>query len=67
MAGSYGMKQENYEMSKKMAELILLPKIEIFEGEVIVATGTSCRYQIEDFSKRKAEHLIDTLWAQLVQ
>ncbi|MGB1282735.1 MAG: heterodisulfide reductase-related iron-sulfur binding cluster, partial [Schleiferiaceae bacterium] len=65
MAGSYGMKKENYAMSRKMAELVLLPKIKSFEGEVIVATGTSCRHQIEDFSQRKAEHLVDTLWAQL--
>jgi Fe-S oxidoreductase len=67
MAGSYGMKRENFEMSRKMAELVLLPKIEAFQGDVVVATGTSCRHQIEDFSTRKAEHLVDTLWAQLVQ
>jgi len=65
MAGSYGMKKENYEMSRKMAALVLLPKIEEFQGEVIVATGTSCRHQISDFSGRTAEHLVDTLWAQL--
>jgi len=65
MAGSYGMKKENYEMSRKMAALVLLPKIEEFEGEIIVATGTSCRHQISDFSGRTAEHLVDTLWAQL--
>ena len=65
MAGSYGMKRENYAMSRKMAELVLLPKIESFEGEVIVATGTSCRHQIADFSQRKAEHLVDTLWEHL--
>ena len=65
MAGSYGMKKENYEMSRKMAALVLLPKIEEFEGEIIVATGTSCRHQISDFSGRIAEHLVDTLWAQI--
>lgn len=67
MAGSYGMKKENYAMSRKMAELVLLPKIEAFEGEVIVATGASCRHQIADFSEQKAEHLVDTLWAQLIR
>ena len=30
MAGSYGMKRENFEMSKKMADLVLLPAIEAF-------------------------------------
>jgi Fe-S oxidoreductase len=65
MAGSYGMKKENYEMSQKMADLVLLPKIEAFEGEIIVATGTSCRHQIHDLSDRHAEHLAQTLWMRL--
>ncbi|MDB4410424.1 heterodisulfide reductase-related iron-sulfur binding cluster, partial [bacterium] len=65
MAGSYGMKKENYEMSKKMAQLVLLPAIESFKGEYIVATGTSCRHQISDLSSRSAIHLVDMLWARL--
>ena len=65
MAGSYGMKRENFEMSKKMADLVLLPAIEAFEGEHIVATGTSCRHQIDDLSSRSAVHLMDVLWEQL--
>ena len=66
MAGSYGMKRENFEMSKKMADLVLLPAIEAFEGEHIVATGTSCRHQIDDLSSRSALHLMDVLWEQLL-
>jgi len=66
MAGSYGMKRENFEMSKKMADLVLLPAVESFEGEHIVATGTSCRHQIEDLSSRSAVHLMDVLWEQLL-
>ena len=66
MAGSYGMKTENFEMSKKMADLVLLPAIEGFEGEHIVATGTSCRHQIDDLSSRSALHLMDVLWEQLL-
>ena len=65
MAGSYGMKRENFEMSKKMADLVLLPAVEAFEGEHLVATGTSCRHQIEDLSSRRAVHLMDVLWEQL--
>ena len=66
MAGSYGMKRENFEMSKKMADLVLLPAVEAFEGEHIVATGTSCRHQIDDLSSRSAVHLMDVLWEQLL-
>ena len=66
MAGSYGMKTENFEMSKKMADLVLLPAIEAFEGEHIVATGTSCRHQIDDLSSRSALHLMDVMWEQLL-
>jgi len=60
------MKRENFEMSKKMANLVLLPAVESFEGEYIVATGTSCRHQIEDLSSRSAIHLMDVLWEQLL-
>lgn len=66
MAGSYGMKRENFEMSKKMADLVLLPAVEAFEGEHVVATGTSCRHQIDDLSSRSAIHLMDVLWEQLL-
>ena len=65
MAGSYGMKKENYAMSKKMAELVLLPAVTAFEGEHIVATGTSCRHQINDLSSKRAVHLVDLLWERL--
>ena len=62
MAGSYGMKKDNYEMSRKMAELVLLPKVRSFKGDVIIATGTSCRHQISDFSRRRSYHMIEILW-----
>lgn len=62
MAGGYGMKSVNYSMSTKMASLVLLPAIEAFHGEWIVATGTSCRHQISDLASREAVHLVDVLW-----
>ena len=65
MAGGYGMKKENYEMSTKMANLVLIPNVEAFEGDYIVATGTSCRHQINDLAQRTAVHLLDVLWDQL--
>ena len=59
------MKKENYEMSTKMANLVLIPNVEAFEGDYIVATGTSCRHQINDLAQRTAVHLLDVLWDQL--
>ena len=66
MAGGYGMKKENYEMSTKMANLVLIPNVEAFDGEYVVATGTSCRHQIQDLAQRTAVHLLDVLWDQLI-
>ena len=62
MAGAYGMKAENQEMSRKMAGLTILPAIEAFQGEYLVATGTSCRHQIKDLAGEDAAHLADLLW-----
>jgi len=60
------MKKENYEMSTKMANLVLIPNVEAFDGEYVVATGTSCRHQIQDLAQRTAVHLLDVLWDQLI-
>ena len=48
-----------------MANLVLIPNVEAFEGDYIVATGTSCRHQIHDLAQRTAVHLLDVLWDQL--
>ena len=65
MAGSYGMKAKNYDMSVKMAELVLLPAVHDYNGQWIIATGTSCRHQIADLGGKDAAHLVDILWNQL--
>jgi len=49
-------------MSRKMAQLTLLPAIDAFQGEYMVATGTSCRHQIKDLAGEQAAHLADLLW-----
>jgi Fe-S oxidoreductase len=66
MAGSYGMKKENQEMSKAMFNLVIGPATEAFEGQWMVATGTSCRHQIGDLAEREAVHLVDLLWDRLL-
>ena len=44
MAGSYGYEKRHYEMSKRIAESVLVPAIKNAPEETIVAApGTSCR------------------------
>ncbi len=63
MAGSFGYNAKNYEISKKMAHLSLIPTIkESSKEDYIVANGTSCRHQIADFSERKAKHVSELLF-----
>jgi succinate dehydrogenase/fumarate reductase iron-sulfur protein len=57
MAGSHGFETENYERSIVAAEEILAPAIrESGDDVAIVASGTSCRQQIEHTTGRKAQH-----------
>ncbi len=58
MAGAFGYEAENYEVSKKVGELVLIPEIKKNPDCMIAATGTSCRTQIKDGSGRKAKHPI---------
>ena len=62
MAGSFGYQSENYEVSMKMAELSLLPRIRNENKNVIIiASGTSCRQQIIHGSGRSVLHPISLL------
>lgn len=66
MAGSFGYEQEHYEISMKIAELVLFPEIRKSEEDVlIVANGTSCRHQIKDGTGRRAYHLAEIMWQAL--
>ena len=57
MAGSFGYHREHFEVSRAIAGRRLLPAIEKMEpDDVLVAPGTSCRHQIQDFGKRQAMH-----------
>ncbi len=62
MAGAFGYAKETYEVSMKMAELGLLPKIREADDEtLLVADGTSCRQQIADGCGRSALHVARVL------
>jgi FAD/FMN-containing dehydrogenase/Fe-S oxidoreductase len=62
MAGSFGYEAEHYEMSLRMAERRLLPAVrEAGEQTTIVASGVSCRQQIEHGTGRRALHPAEVL------
>jgi FAD/FMN-containing dehydrogenase/Fe-S oxidoreductase len=62
MAGSFGYEAEHYEMSLRMAERRLLPAVrEVGEETTIVASGVSCRQQIEHGTGRRALHPAEVL------
>jgi FAD/FMN-containing dehydrogenase/Fe-S oxidoreductase len=62
MAGSFGYEAAHYDVSMKMGEMSLLPKVRAAEsGTLIVADGTSCRNQIADGTGREAVHVVRVL------
>jgi FAD/FMN-containing dehydrogenase/Fe-S oxidoreductase len=68
MAGAFGYEAAHYEISMKMAELSLLPRVRrAATNELIVADGTSCRHQIRDGAGRSAVHVAQVLQRALHQ
>lgn len=62
MAGSFGYEKEHFEVSQKIGELVLFPKVRDQEEDtIILASGTSCRHQILDGTQRVAKHLVEIL------
>ena len=58
MAGSFGYEAEHYDVSMRMAELALLPRIRAADSEVLIAAdGLSCRHQIADGAARAGLHV----------
>jgi len=62
MAGAFGYEAEHYEMSLKIGELGVLPKMRAAPPDAILAAcGTSCRRQIADGTGREAQHIVRIL------
>jgi Fe-S oxidoreductase len=57
MAGSFGYEAAHFEVSMKMAEDSLLPRVRATPDAIVVADGTSCRHQIADGARREAVHV----------
>jgi FAD/FMN-containing dehydrogenase/Fe-S oxidoreductase len=66
MAGSFGYEKEHFELSNKIGEMVLFPAIrQIKNTTLIAASGTSCRHQIKDGTKKTAVHPVEILYDAL--
>jgi len=62
MAGAFGYEAAHYDLSMKMGEAGLLPKVRgAASSTLIVADGTSCRHQIRDRTGREPLHVARVL------
>jgi Fe-S oxidoreductase len=62
MAGAFGFVSDNYEVSLRIGDRVLLPKVRAASHEtLIIADGFSCREQIEQTTSRRALHLAEVL------
>jgi len=62
MAGGFGMEAEHYDISLRIGELGVLPKMRAAAPDaVLAACGTSCRHQIADLAGRDARHIVRIL------
>ena len=62
MAGDFGYEIDHYEISRTIGEERLFPAVRAAaQSTVIVASGTSCRHQIDHFTGRATVHLAEAL------
>lgn len=66
MAGEFGYLDKHYVVSRAIGEDRLFPAVrEIPEGQALIASGFSCREQIDHFQNRQALHLAEFLDNQI--
>jgi len=67
MSGVFGYEADHFDLSVAMGERVLLPAVRREPAETqILATGTSCRSQINDLSGRRALHPLEFLAQRIV-
>ncbi|WP_034040813.1 FAD-binding and (Fe-S)-binding domain-containing protein [Wocania ichthyoenteri] len=67
MAGSFGYEKEHFDISVKIGEDTLFPKIRNIDDDIIIAaSGASCRHQIDDVVGKKAYHPSTILFKSFV-
>ena len=61
MAGAFGALSDKYELSLKVAEPLAQKVRGQPFGTVVIASGTSCRHQIEHLAPVKPRHMAEVL------
>lgn len=62
MAGEFGYTADHYAISRTIGEERLFPAVRNAAAETtIVASGTSCRHQIDHFTGKRPVHLVEAL------
>ncbi len=61
MAGAFGMLESKYDLSLKVAEPLVRQVENQPNDAVVVASGTSCRHQIDDLTPRHPQHMAELL------
>lgn len=56
MAGTFGYDAEHYELSMKVGELSVLPKVREHGGREVLSSGAACRLQIKQGANVDARH-----------
>jgi FAD/FMN-containing dehydrogenase/Fe-S oxidoreductase len=68
MAGAFGYEKEHYEISRLVGEQRLFPALRQANPDtVVIASGFSCRMQIEHFTSRTALHPARLLQSHLME
>jgi Fe-S oxidoreductase len=61
MAGAFGMLKDKYELSLEVARPLIERIRGLPFGTVVIASGTSCRQQIEHLAPVKPKHIVEVL------
>ncbi len=68
MAGAFGYEKRHYALSEKIGARRLFPAVKNLDyGDAVVASGFSCRAQIQHFAGRRAFHPAEILAASMAQ
>ena len=57
MAGAFGMLESKYDLSLKIAQPLIAEIQKQPYGTIVIASGTSCRHQIQQLSTYRTQHL----------
>lgn len=68
LAGSFGYENDHYDISMKIGERVLLPKVrEAARDTLILSDGFSCREQIMQSTRRRGMHIAEVIQMALHQ